>query len=42
MFTITKINFGQISFKAIVAGVESQCMGCGKHASRCNIMDRKG
>jgi hypothetical protein len=41
MSTITKTNFGQISFKVIVAGVGSQCMGCGKHASRCNIMDGK-
>jgi hypothetical protein len=39
MFTITKTNFGQINFRAIVAGVGSLCIGHGKHALKCNITD---
>jgi len=42
MSTIPKTNIGQISFKVIVADVGSQCMGCGKRASKCNITDGKG
>ncbi len=42
MSTIPKTSFGQISFRAIVGSVGSQCMGHGKHASRCNIIDGEG
>jgi hypothetical protein len=42
MSTITKTNFGQIKFKAIVANVGFQCLGHGKCASKCNITDGEG
>jgi len=42
MSTIPKTSFGQISFKAIATSVESQCLGRGKYASRCNITDGEG
>jgi len=42
MFTIPKTSFGQISLRAIVAGVGSQCLGCEKFASRCSITDGEG
>jgi len=41
MSTIPKTSISQISLRAIVAGVGSQCLGRGKHASKCNIMDGK-
>jgi len=42
MSTIPKTSFGQINFKTIVAGVGSQCLGHGKRALKCNIMDGEG
>jgi hypothetical protein len=42
MSTTPKTNFGQINFKAIVANVGSQCLGRGKHASKCNITNEEG
>jgi hypothetical protein len=39
MSTITKTNFGQISFRAIVTSVGFEWLGHGKHASRCDITD---
>jgi hypothetical protein len=41
MSIITKTNFGQINFRIIVGGVGFYCLGCGKHALRCSIMDGK-
>jgi hypothetical protein len=42
MSTIPKTSISQISFKAIVASVGFQCMGCEKRASKCNITDAEG
>jgi hypothetical protein len=42
MSTITKTNFGQISFKETIVGARSQCLGRGKHASKCNITNGEG
>jgi len=39
MSTIPKTNFGQISFKVIVAGVGFNYLGRGKCGSKCNIMN---
>jgi len=41
MFTITKTNFGQISFKATIVDVKSLCLGHGKYALNYSIMERK-
>jgi hypothetical protein len=42
MSTIIKTNFGQINFKTIVASVGFLCMGHGKCALNCNIIDGEG
>jgi len=42
MSTIPKTNVGQINFRGTVASVESRCLGHGKRASKCNILDGEG
>jgi len=39
MSTIPKTSFNQISFRATIANVGSDCMKRGKCGSRCNIMN---
>jgi hypothetical protein len=41
MSTIIKTNFGQIGFKETIIGARSECLGRGKHASKCNIKMEK-
>jgi hypothetical protein len=42
MSTITKTNFGQISFITTIEGVRFKYLGHGKCASKCNITDEEG